>query len=126
MAVAKRLGRLGWISLHKNCIRMRQAHYEEVNFAFHPADHPEGLAKINLRVALPMRQWHEHFFGAPLLFAHVIGHRRQAARISMLISQTFKNALGRVTLLFDQRFIGAQNLVDGTNISIKRWTSWRF
>jgi hypothetical protein len=44
----------------------------------------------------------------------------------MLISQTFKNALGRVTLLFDQRFIGAQNLVDGTNISIKRWTSWRF
>ena len=44
----------------------------------------------------------------------------------MFIAQALKNALRRVTLLFDQGFIGAQYLIDDTNISIKVWTMWRF
>jgi len=50
----------------------------------------------------------------------------QATSIPMLVPQTLKNALGRVALLFDKRFVGAQNLVDSTNITIKSWSYWCF
>ncbi len=126
MAIAKRLGCLSWISLHKHRIRMWQAHHEEVDLAFHATDHAQRLTKINLRMARPMRQRHKHLFGAPFLLAHVIGHRGQAASISMLIAQPFKDALGRVSLLFDQGFVCAQYLIDHTNITIKRWPPRRF
>jgi len=105
---------------------MRQAHHKGLDFAFHPADYAEGLAKINLCVAWPMRQRHKHLFGAPLLLTHVVRHRREAACIPLLITQSFKNALRRVTLFFDQGLVGAQYLVDDTNIIIKRWATRRF
>src|SRR5680860_423400 len=66
------------------------------------------------------------FFGPPLLFAHVIGHRRQAASISMVVAQALKNTLRRVTLFFDEDFVGVQYLVGNTNIIIKGWTTWCF
>jgi hypothetical protein len=105
---------------------MRQAHHKEVNFALHPADYAEGLAKINLCMAWPMRQRHKHLFSAPLLLTHVIRHRREAACIPILITQSFKNALRRVTLFFDQGLVGAQYLVNETNITVKRWPAWHF
>ena len=61
---------------------MRQAHYEEVDLAFHSANRARGLTKINLRMARAMRQRHKHLFGAPLLLAHIIGHRRHLLLIS--------------------------------------------
>ena len=51
MAVAKRLCRLSWVALHKDRIRMGQAHYEEVDLTFDAANHAKGLTKINLGVA---------------------------------------------------------------------------
>ena len=86
--------------------------------AFLPTNHAIGLAKVHLCMTRTMRQGYKNFFCAPLLFPHVIGHRGQAACIPMLIAQTFKNTFGRVTLLFDQRFIHAQDLIYHTNISI--------
>lgn len=124
MAITERFSRLSGISLHTHCIRMRQAHHEEVDLTFLAVNHAKGLAKIHLRMARAMCQRHKHLFGAPLLFAHVIGHRGQTARVSVLVSQTLKNALGRVSLFFDQRFIAAQNLVYNTDVSIKSWTLW--
>jgi hypothetical protein len=44
----------------------------------------------------------------------------------MLITQSFKNALRRVKLFFDQGFVGAQYLDDDTNVIIKRWPTRRF
>jgi hypothetical protein len=44
----------------------------------------------------------------------------------MLIAQTIKNAFGRVALLFDQGFVWAQNLINDTDITIKRWSQWGF
>ena len=38
----------------------------------------------------------------------------------------FKDALRCVPLLFDQSLIGAQDLIDDTNIIIKGGTAWRF
>ena len=54
MAVAKRLCRLSWIALHIDRIGMWQAHYEEVDLALLPANHPKRLTKINLGVARAM------------------------------------------------------------------------
>ena len=39
----------------------------------------------------------------------------------MLIAQMLKNALGCMALLFDQGLIGAQDLINNPNISIKGW-----
>lgn len=41
-------------------------------------------------------------------------------------TQTFKNTLGCVPLLFDHGFISPKYLVDDAYIVIKRWTTWRF
>jgi hypothetical protein len=90
---------------------MRQAHHEEVDFTFYAANHAKGLTKIYLGVARAMCQRHKHFFGAPLFLPNVIGHRGQAACISMLFAQTLKNTLCCVTLFFDEGFVGAQYLV---------------
>jgi transposase-like protein len=49
-------------------------------------------------------------------------HPHKTARVSVFSSLPFKNALRRVTLFFDQGRVGAQYLIDATNISIKGWT----
>ena len=107
MTIAKRFRRLGRVALHEHCIRMRQAHHKEMDFAFHATNYTKGLSKIHLCMAWPMRQRHKHLFGATLLLTHVIRHRREAACIVMFITQALKDALRRVTLLFDQGFVCA-------------------
>jgi hypothetical protein len=44
----------------------------------------------------------------------------------VFITQALKNPLCCMPLLFDQGFVGAQDLVDNTDIIIKRWATWRF
>jgi hypothetical protein len=44
----------------------------------------------------------------------------------VFVAQPLKDTFGCMALLFDQGFIGAQNLVNDTDITIKRWSPWRF
>ena len=60
MPGAERLCRLRRIGLHEARIAVWQVHREEVDLPFHPPDHRQRFAKVNLRVPGIMPQRHEH------------------------------------------------------------------
>ncbi len=58
MAVQERLGRLPQKGLHEAGVRLRQIHAQEVHLLAHPADHPDRLAKVHLRMPRRVGQRH--------------------------------------------------------------------
>jgi len=59
MTVEKRLRRLRRVGLHERRVRLRHVHAEEVDLPPDAADHANRLAKVDLRVAGGMGEWHE-------------------------------------------------------------------
>jgi len=70
------------------------------------------VAKIRLRVARAMAQWHEHLAGAQRGPCHILAHDRVSAGKSFFVPQPLENPLRRVTLLLVDAAIVFQDLVD--------------
>ena len=60
--IAKRFRRLGGIGHHEARVRVGQVERDEVDLAFHPANHCQGLAEVGLGLT---RRNLEHRFSIP-------------------------------------------------------------
>ena len=110
--ITKRLGNFGRIGLEERRVAVRQIHAEIMVPHQLAIDDRIRLAKIDLSMAGPMAQRHEHLARAPLLQRHILAHDGLAARKSALIAQPFKNTDHGVVLLGVNGAIVVQDLVD--------------
>ena len=70
-----------------------------MDLLLNPADDRNRLAKIDLRMAWRMGQWHKHLFEAHFVAADIQLYRCVAALVPMFIAQPFVNPHRAVALL---------------------------
>ena len=87
----------------------------------HPADHPDRLAKVDLRMARRMRQRNERLAPPSPLDPDVILHHRIAAGEAVLVAKPLKNPLRRMPLLHRSRPVDVQDRIDHR----KQWAQLR-
>ena len=80
---------------------------------------PVRLAKIRLRVAWAMAQWHEHLPPPKHRLRHMPAHDRVATSKPLLIPQPLKNPMRRVPLLLVNLAVAFKNGVDPRQIRSK-------
>jgi hypothetical protein len=76
-----------------------QVHHQVVCLALYAGHNHQRFAEVRLRLTRRVRQWHEHLSATHMLAAHVLLHRRVAAREPVLGLQAVEDPLGRVLLL---------------------------
>jgi len=103
MPIQERLGRLARKGLHEAGVRLRQIHAQEVHLLAHPADHPDRLAKVHLRMSRWVGQRHEGLAALRPAQSDIVFHHRVTAAEAMLIAQPLKNPLRRMPLLHRRR-----------------------
>jgi len=112
MPVQTGLGCFRRIRLDEDRVRVRQVHAEEVQLPGDAADHPHGLAEIDLSMARGMMQGNEHLLRAHLAVMDVTLHDRGPARDPILIAKPLENPLGGMLLLGRHALIIRQDLID--------------
>jgi len=124
MAVAEGFRRLRRIGRYEAGVRVRQVKGEEVELAVHPADDPDRLPKVGLRMPRWMHQRHKHLPRPLPPAGHVILHDRDAAREAVLVAQPFEYPLRRVLLLLRSTFVRDQDRFDnrdeGAQLRLRR------
>jgi hypothetical protein len=125
MAIAEGFRRLAGISLHEAGIRLRKAHRQKVDLAFHPADDRQRLAKIHLSVAGRVRQRNEHLTLMLPGTVDIVLHDRDPARKAILITQPLEDPLRGVPLLLRTLLILFQDAIDNTDEGIQLRTGRR-
>ena len=86
MPIVESFCRLTRIGLHKTCVRVPQAHRQEVDLALDPADDAQRFAKIHLGMARRMCEGHKHLPLSLAGAADVVLHDRNPAREAMLVT----------------------------------------
>lgn len=114
-----RLGRLGRVRLDEERVGVRQRHREVVQLALGAADHAERLTEIHLRVARPMRQWHEDLARPALLLPDMVGDDCQLASEAVLVAKALEDPLRRVPLLLQHTPVVFQDLLDDADERIE-------
>lgn len=84
-------------------------------------DKPECLAKIHLCMARRVGQRYKHLLRTASRLPNIIRDDCDPAGEPVLIPETFKYSLRRVTLLFDQPFVVRQNLIDDPGETVELW-----
>ena len=85
MAIAKGFRCFGRIRLDETAIRVRQIHAKIMEPNLLATNIPVRLAKIRLRVAWAMAQWHEHLPPPKHRLCHIPAHDRVATSKPLLI-----------------------------------------
>src|ERR1700756_3049253 len=100
MPVTERFSGFCRISSHKTGVAVRQVHRKEVDLALDPRDLRHSLAKIYLRMARIMPQWHEHLAMPQPLRPHVVFNDGDPTGIAVLVAKPFENPLRGMPLAF--------------------------
>src|ERR1700732_1062788 len=116
MALAKGFSGLGRIALDEAAIRVRQVHAKIMEPDLLARDIRIRLAKIRLRVARSMAQWHEHLASAERRPCHVLAYNRVSAGKPFLDPQPLENPMRRVALLLVDTSVIFQDLVDPRHV----------
>ena len=119
MAIAKGFRCLGRIRLDETAIRVRQIHAKIMEPNLLATNVPVRLAKIRLRVARAMAQWHEHLPPPKHRLRHIPAHDRVATNKLLLIPQPLENPMRRVPLLLMNLAVAFKNGVDPRQIRSK-------
>jgi hypothetical protein len=97
--VAERFSGFCRIGSHKTGVAVRQVHRKEVDLALDPRDLRQRLAKIHLRMARIVPQWHKHLAMPQPSRPHIVLYDGDPAGIAVLVAKPFENPLRRMPLL---------------------------
>ena len=103
--VAERFGGLRRIGSYKTRVAVRQVHRKEVDLAFHPGDLRQRLAKIHLRMAGIVPQWHEYLALPQPPRQHVVLNDGDPAGVAVLVAKPLEDPLRGMPLLLRSSFI---------------------
>ena len=115
MAVQKRFGVFCRVSFDEAGIRMWHVQTEVMEPDLLAADVPIGFAEINLGMAWPVRQRHEHFLLPGGHAIDVFAHDGVAAAVAILVTQSLAYAYRRVALFYMHVLVGFENRINDGN-----------
>jgi hypothetical protein len=96
-----------------------------VDLALDPRDLRQRLAKIHLRMAGIVPQWHEHLAMPQPLRPHVVLNDGDPAGIAVLVAKPLKDPLRGMPLLSRPTLIRRQDLIDDPSKAVQLRTRRR-